>query len=159
MPRWVELVEASRKYVPQLASARADTIVMDQEQFDIERRARRDIAIVASIFGVLFLFVSISGGLAPTQLPTTDTYRILWMLSTVATAILVAVSYVRRSIVTLAIVQTILAFITLMFALLFASDSGAVSVGPSGAASIVGSLLVAYSASARVRWTPPFSCA
>jgi hypothetical protein len=132
---------------------------MDQEQVDFERNLRRKLAIVASIFGVLFLFLSIgSGGLAPTPLPTTDTYRVLWMLSTVATTMVVAISYVRRSVVT-AIVQVVLALATLMFALLFSSDSGSVSIGPSGAASIVGSLLVAYSASARVRWTPAFSCA
>jgi hypothetical protein len=133
---------------------------MDQEQIEIESRARFKIAIVASIFGVLFLLLSIgSGGLAPTPIPTTDTYRVLWMLSTVATTMVVAISYVRRSVVTVAIVQVIFALTTLMVALLFLSDSGSVSIGPSGAASIVGSLLVAYSASARVRWTPAFSCA
>lgn len=145
--------------VPQPASARADTSGMDQEQIDIERDTRRKIAIVASVFGVLFLFLSIgSGGLAPTPLPTTPTYRLLWIASTMATTIGVAISYLRRNVLTVAVVQTGLAFITLMFALLFSSDSGAVSIGPSGAASIVGSALVAYSASARVRWTPPFSC-
>jgi hypothetical protein len=133
---------------------------MDQEQIDIERDTRRKIAIVASVFGVLFLFLSIgSGGLAPTAIPTTPTYRLLWIASTMATTIGVAISYLRRNVLTAAVVQTGLAFITLMFALLFSSDSGAVSIGPSGAASIVGSVLVAYSASARVRWTPPFSCA
>jgi hypothetical protein len=133
---------------------------MDQEQVDFELNVRRKIAIVASIFGVLFLFLSIgSGGLEPAPPPSTETYRVFWMLSTVATTVIVAISYAQRSVVVVAIAQVILALTTLLFALLFLSDSGCVSIGPSGAASIVGSLLVAYSAPARVRWTPAFSSA
>jgi hypothetical protein len=146
--------------VPQPARTRADTSGMDQEQVDIERATRRKIAVVASICGVLFLLLSIgSGDFAPTPAPTTPTYRLLWIASALATIIAVAISYLRRNVLTVAVVQTGLAFITLMLALLFSFDAGATSIGPSGAASIVGSALVAYSASARVRWTPPFSCA
>jgi hypothetical protein len=132
---------------------------MDQEQADFERSVRRKIAIVASIFGVLFLFLSItSGGLVPAPPPATEASRVAWMLSTVATTVVVAISYMRRT-VTVAIVQIILALSTLLFALRFSSDFGSISIGPSGAASIVGSMLVAHSVRARVRWAPPFSCA
>jgi O-antigen/teichoic acid export membrane protein len=126
---------------------------MDERQIVVERRARRTIGVVASLFGLLFLVISLSGHWGVTPERQDDPTPVCgWLLlgSTVVTGIAVISSFFSRYLISAAIAQSALALTTAQCALLFTFDSNILAIGPSSAAGLLGSLLVVFGAFARV---------
>jgi O-antigen/teichoic acid export membrane protein len=134
-------------------SRRADTSGMDERQSVIERRARRTIGVVASLFGLLFLVISFSSrwGVKPNyQDDPTPVCGWLLLGTTLLTGIAVISSFFSRYLISAAIAQSALALTTAVCALLFTFDSNILAIGPASAAAWLGSLLVVFGAFARV---------